>query len=395
MWLISIILLLFIEVLTFLILKEHLSGRSKNIYYLSLSINFFLSIWFWFMLIKVALFRGFFDEPAHITAIMNQMGLVCGIIFPRIVLIVLHYLGKLLKLRKGGYIPWLTRTGFIIATLISFAVASATFHGRYNLKKENVVLRINELSPGLDGFKIVQISDLHLSSFYKHDSFLKEIVDTINACRPDIIINTGDFITFGWREFNSFDTILSKEKSRYGNFAVLGNHDMGTYFPGATEADMQAIINKVDTMMTASGYRVLNNESVMLDIRGSKLEITGIRTSGRHFQITESDPLKALLPNDTADFKILLSHDPNQWDRDVVGRTDINLTFAGHTHGMQMGIVTNKFRWSPAQYFYSRWNGLYSKTGQYIYVNRGLGVLAVPFRIWMPPEITVLTLISG
>ena len=106
------------------------------------------------------------------------------------------------------------------------------------------------------------------------------------------------------------------------------------------------------------------------------------------------DLIKAMKGTDSADFRILISHDPNHWEESVLGKTNIELTFSGHTHGMQMGILTKGFKWSPSQYFYPRWNGLYSSANQFLYVNRGLGVLAIPFRIWMPPEISVIRLTS-
>jgi hypothetical protein len=118
----------------------------------------------------------------------------------------------------------------------------------------------------------------------------------------------------------------------------------------------------------------------------------GIITMGSHRHIEHGDLGKAISGLDSVDLKILLSHDPNQWTMDVEGKTDIDITLSGHTHGMQIGIMTKKFRWSPAKYFYPHWNGLFSEGKQFHYVNRGLGILGIPFRIWMPPEITIITL---
>jgi uncharacterized protein len=147
-------------------------------------------------------------------------------------------------------------------------------------------------------------------------------------------------------------------------------------------------------LIKSSGYQVLYNGNKTIEINGVKVEFIGVETSGRFPKIIHGDLKKAMEESDTAGFKILLAHDPNQWDSDVVGKTDIKLTFAGHTHGMQMGILTKKLRWSPIKYFYPHWQGLYSENDQFLYVNRGLGVLGIPFRIWMPPEITVMTLKS-
>ncbi len=181
---------------------------------------------------------------------------------------------------------------------------------------------------------------------------LEYAMEKLNSFRPDLIINTGDFVTFGWREFDRCDTILSKSRGIYGNFAVFGNHDMGVYYPGASDEDKEAIVMKMNELITASGYRVLNDEHVMVNIKGVKVAMIGVKTSGSHPHIIHGDLNKAIEGIDSADFKILLFHDPNQWDEDVVGKTDIDLSFAGHTHGGQFGILTKKFRWSPVKYFY-------------------------------------------
>jgi hypothetical protein len=145
-------------------------------------------------------------------------------------------------------------------------------------------------------------------------------------------------------------------------------------------------------LVISSGYRLLDNEHIFLNIRGTIVEFAGVETSGRFPGMIHTDVSKALSGIDSASLKILLIHDPNQWRKEVTGKTDVHLTLAGHTHGMQMGIITKWFRWSPAKYIYPEWNGLFRSGDQYLYVNRGFGVLAMPFRICMPPEITILTL---
>ena len=214
----------------------------------------------------------------------------------------------------------------------------------------------------------------------------------VNSLKPDFILNTGDFIDFGWREFEKDDTILSKARSRYGNYAILGNHDVGTYDPYFTEADRENNILIMNILITASGYKVLNDEFKIVSIGKARIALIGLLTGGRFPHMIYGNLDKAIAGIDCVDLKIILSHDPNQWAEEVTGKTDINITLSGHTHGMQMGILTKKFRWSPSKYFYPHWNGLYSDGNQYQYVNRGLGVLAIPFRIWMPPEITVITI---
>jgi predicted MPP superfamily phosphohydrolase len=233
---------------------------------------------------------------------------------------------------------------------------------------------------------------MHLTSFYHHKKQLQKVIDEVNLLNPDLLINTGDFVSYGWREYERDDTILSKAKSRYGSFAILGNHDVGTYDPYFTEADKDNNILIINNLIKASGYQVLNDEYKTINIGKARIALIGVVTGGRHPHMVHGNLEKAISGLDSVDLKILLSHDPNHWAEAVTGKTDIDITLSGHTHGMQMGIITKKFRWSPAKYFYPHWNGLYTSGRQYQYVNRGLGVLAIPFRIWMPPEITVITL---
>jgi len=214
----------------------------------------------------------------------------------------------------------------------------------------------------------------------------------INELEPDILVNTGDFVNVGWREAGRFDTILAKSSARYGKYAIMGNHDFGTYNPFFTEADMEINSRLIKRFIEASGYRVLNDEFTMLKIGEAGIALAGVNTKGSFPDIIHGDLEKALEGIYGADLKILLAHDPNQWDLEIAGKTDVDITLSGHTHGMQIGIMTEKIKWSPARYFYPRWGGLYREGDQYLVVTRGLGVMGMPFRIGMPPEITVITL---
>jgi predicted MPP superfamily phosphohydrolase len=214
----------------------------------------------------------------------------------------------------------------------------------------------------------------------------------INGLEPDLLVNTGDFINAGWREFDRFDTILSKALARYGQYAVMGNHDFGTYHPTYTEAERENNVRLMNRFISASGYKVLNDEFEMVKIGNASVAVLGVTTKGSHPDIEHGNLEKASERIYGEDLKILLAHDPNQWDREVTGKTGIDLTLSGHTHGLQAGIFTKRIKWSPAKYFYPRWAGMHEVDGQFIVVNRGLGVLGIPFRIWMPPEITVITL---
>lgn len=387
-----LITLIIIEIFTIIVLKEHFFNRSKAKYILAVIIHIILSIWVWIIFIETISYNSFYDNPKHVWLMMNMAAVIIAIVIPRFFLIALHYTGKLINIKNRTHIRGLTNAGFIIMTFIVAIISISTLYGRFNFKQEEVTIKIKGLNKDLDGLKIVQISDLHLNSFYHHKKLLQKVIEEVNQIKPDLLVNTGDFVSFGWREFERYDTILLKAKSKYGNYAILGNHDIGTYDPFFTEADKDNNILIINNMIRASGYKVLNDEFKTVSIGNARIVLIGVVTGGRHPHMTHGNLKKAITGIDSSDLKILLSHDPNHWDEEVKGKTNIDLTLSGHTHGMQMGIITKKIRWSPAKYFYPHWNGLYASGNQYQYVNRGLGVLAIPFRIWMPPEITIITL---
>lgn len=384
--------LILTEVLTVIVLNDVFRRQSKALFSISLIIHFIISIWLWKLLFKSISYNSFFDNPDHIWLLMNMAGTICAVVVPRVILSGLHFTGKLIRIKKGGYLRWLTNTGLVSGCLIFSIIVAGTFYGRFNFRTENTEIRIKDLNMDLDGLRIVQLSDMHLASFYKYPKILKKVIDDVNALRPDLILNTGDFVSYGWREFGSNDTIISKSVSRYGNYAVMGNHDFGNYHPFFTEADRHNNVLLLNKLVTSSGYVVLNDTNAVVKVKNARIGLIGIITMGRHPDIVHGDLKKASAGLDSVDLKILLSHDPNQWEEDVVSKTDIDITLSGHTHGMQMGIYTKNFKWSPAKYFYPHWGGLFREGNQYQYVNLGLGVLAIPFRIWMPPEITVITL---
>lgn len=389
-----LVILLITEILTLIVIRQQFYDKSWMRYYFLVTLNTILSIWLWILWFEAVSFNGIFDEPAHIWILLNLAGMICAVVFPRTLLAIFHFSGKLARKKVGGHHRKLTSTGIILSALI-FAVSTfASLISRFNFKTENYTVKVKDLNKDLNGIRIVQVSDLHLAGFYHHKDLFLNVVEEINNLKPDILINTGDFITFGWREFGRFDTILSLSQARYGKYAVMGNHDFGTYQPFFTEADRENNVLIMNKLIESSGYRLLNDEFTTLRIGEADVAIIGVVTKGSFPNITHGNLDKATTGTGDPDLKILLCHDPNHWDKAVVGKTDIGLTFSGHTHGMQIGIITRKFRWSPAKFFYKRWNGLYREGDQQLIVNRGLGVLGIPLRIWMPPEISVITLVT-
>ena len=381
------------EFLTFLVFRQHYKGKPRTKYYISTIINSILSIYLWILYIEVSSYDGIFDDPGHIWLLMSLNGVYCAVLFPRIILDILHFTGRLLRFRKGGgHIRSLTNTGIIIWIIFLSLIISGTLKGRFDIRTNEITLKFENLNKDLEGLTIVQVSDLHLSCFYRHKDVLRRAMEEIDSYKPDILINSGDFISYGWHEFDRYDTILAMAKGGLGSFAVLGNHDVGTYHPFYNDADRDTNLVWMTRLISASGYRLLKDEHVIISKGGAKIGIAGVVSQGRRNRLIQTGLGKAISGMDSVDFKILIDHDPNQWIKDVAGKSDINLTLSGHTHGMQLGILTKRFKWSPARLFYPRWYGLYSDGNQFLYVNVGLGVMAIPFRIGMPPEISIIRL---
>jgi predicted MPP superfamily phosphohydrolase len=386
--------LLAIDILMLYVLFQHLSEKPRRYFLISAAINILFSIYIWYLYIKVGTYSGIADNPEYVLTTMNFVGIIMAVWLPRVVIIFLHFTGKVAGFRKPRLRISFTRAGIITAIVFFIIISSAHFFGRFNYSVEKIDVKIANLPEDLNGLTIVQISDIHLGSYYKNYSKLGKVVEIVNSFKPDLILNTGDFVSFGWNEFAGADTIFSQMKSRFGNYAILGNHDIGTYIKTYSTADIDSNIVKMKELISESGYTVLDNENRTVNIGSVRLGIAGIETRGRYPDIIYGNLSNSTNGLDSTDFRILLSHDPNHWNKEVTGKTNIDLTLAGHTHGMQFGILTPWFKWSPAMYFYPQWNGLYKEGDQYLYVNRGLGMIGMPLRLFMSPEITVIRLVK-
>ncbi len=262
--------------------------------------------------------------------------------------------------------------------------------GKYNYTVRKETLAFDDLPEAFDGFKIVQISDVHSGSF---DNITKVEygIDLINEQKGDVIVFTGDLVNNTADEIEPYLDVFSKLQAPMGKFSILGNHDYGDYIEWGSE---DAKIQNLDALKEhhrAMGFNLLLNQSVELKKGEEEISLAGVENWGKPPFVQYGDLNKAL--KDTQDFRVLLSHDPSHYDEQVVEHPKkVHLTLSGHTHGMQFGIEIPGFKWSPVKYKYPKWAGLYEKAGQYLYVNRGFGFLAFPGRVGIWPEITVIEL---
>jgi len=297
---------------------------------------------------------------------------------------------------KASYFPSRRRALTTIATGIAaipfFGMLYGVTKGKYKYTVSSLSLNFKNLPQSFDGYKIVQISDIHAGSFDSKEKVMRGI-DMINALDADAVFFTGDLVNSSKDEIDPYIDVFAQIKAKDGVFAVLGNHDYyGLY--DVKESDKDAYWDNFFDKYKRMGFDLLNNESRSIERNGELLRIVGVENwgAGRWFP-KEGDLDKALDNVAKDDFCVLLSHDPTHWEEKVLPHSkSIDLTLSGHTHGFQFGINIPGFKWSPAQYRYKRWIGLHEEQDQKLYINKGFGFLAFPGRVGMWPEITEIVL---
>lgn len=286
--------------------------------------------------------------------------------------------------------------GFISGGLVMGTMFMGMFKWVYQFMVTENKIKINNIPSGIKGFKIVQISDMHLGSWTTQKP-LVQAVEMINAINADIVVFTGDLVNFSTKEAFRFEDTLKQLKAKKGVFTILGNHDYGEYVKWPDEESKQKNMDDLYSFYHRIGWKMLNNKTEVLNINGDNLALIGVENWGANPRFPKLGNIdKAIEGVENTDVNILLSHDPTHWENVILpGNYNIDLTLSGHTHGFQFGYESEKFKWSPAKWMYKHWAGLYtdSDSGKYLYVNRGIGSIGYPGRIGILPEITVLELV--
>lgn len=281
---------------------------------------------------------------------------------------------------------------FLIGTGIILAITYGVLIGRYDVNVEKQNLYFQDLPPQLEGFKIVQISDIHLGSYGKNPSVMKETIRMIEQLQPDILLFTGDIVNNFGEEIDGFEPYLKRLSGRYGKYAIQGNHDYGDYFNWPDSTSKRQNLNLIKAGLTSAGFTLLQNQCAKISIKDTSFSLIGIENWG-HPPFPQYANLEVAMKGiPEKSFKILMSHDPAYWGAKVVSQTDIPLTLSGHTHGGQFGIKIAGIEFSPIYLYEKNWGGLYQAGNQLLYVNRGLGTVGFTGRVEMRPEITLLTL---
>lgn len=252
---------------------------------------------------------------------------------------------------------------------------------------KQIDLSSENIPQAFEGYTIVQLSDIHIGTFSKAPETVKNMVAKVNALQPDAIFFTGDLVNVSPDELKPFIPELSAMSAPDGVYAILGNHDYCEYLPGIVipEEGLAELVQLEENL----GWTILRNEHRMISRGDDRIAVIGVENDGEPPFPARGDLVKASkgLPADC--YKILLSHNPTHWKREVLPESDIQLTLSGHTHAMQLKVGN----FSPAKWRYPEWGGLYEEGSRKLYVNTGLGG-TVKFRLGVPGEITVIRLHS-
>ena len=312
--------------------------------------------------------------------------LLC-IALPQLVFVLFSALGKLIGLAWHPALFVGNGIGFFVGLTISLAALFGMTFGWKLLAVKQVELTFDNLPAEFEGYRIAQLSDLHVGSYGTRTAFLEKVVQTVNAMRPDLIVFTGDLINTSSDEIAPFECVLSALRAKDGVLSVLGNHDYSLYGMKERPADPREGAVQVVEAERRMGWDLLLNEHRIITRNDAQIAIVGVENTGKPPFPEIGDLTGALAGLSDSTFKILLSHDPSHWRREVLPATDIPLMLAGHTHAAQVKIGS----WSPVQWMYKEWSGLYQEGSQQLYISEGVGG-TIPFRLGTKPEIIVFTL---
>lgn len=288
---------------------------------------------------------------------------------------------------------FLARSAVVMATLPIVTMSFGIVRGAYDYRVRRRKVFLPNLPKQFEGVKIGQLSDIHSGSFYDKVA-VQGGIEMMMAEKPDMIFFTGDLVNNQTKEVSEYFDLFSKLKADLGIYSTLGNHDYGDYKAWSSAAAKTQNLQDMIKVHERMGWDLLMNENRSIRVGTDQIAVMGVENWGAG-RFAKYGKLDRTALHAEGDVKLLLSHDPSHWDAQIrQQQSDIDITFSGHTHGMQLGVEIGDFRWSPSKYIYKQWADLYQENGQYLYVNRGFGFLGFPGRIGILPEITILELTS-
>ena len=357
-------------------------------------------------------FTQFDRSVGQTSQTMRTMGLLLLIYLPKIILTLVLFGEDIFRIGFGSVNhfakfndsvdffasrrKFVSQIGLGLAAIPFLSLLYGETIGKYNYKVIKQRIFFPDLPDAFDGFTITQISDVHSGSFDNPEK-INYAIDLVNEQNSDMILFTGDIVNTHAKEMHPWiDTFKKIKEHKYGKYSVLGNHDYGEYISWPSEAAKEENFQNIKNLYGQIDFKLMLNEHTLIEKGTDKIALVGVENWGHNFKkVGDINLASANLTKE--DFKILMSHDPSHWDYEVKNHDkNFQLTLSGHTHGMQFGIeIPGVIKWSPIQYIYKQWAGLYENMGRFVYVNRGFGFHAYSGRVGIMPEITVIELKKG
>ncbi|MCM1312214.1 MAG: metallophosphoesterase [Bacteroides sp.] len=324
------------------------------------------------------------DNQPYVGLFMTVMLLICA---PKFIFSLIDGIGNLFpspRIRRTFRI-----SGMAFAFFSLLILCSGCFWGRSRFVVHRQTFYFTDLPKEFDGYRIAHFSDMHIGTLRQgHEDDAKRIVDLINDQRCDMIVFTGDLVNHQARELDGFKHVLSQLAAPDGVYAIMGNHDYSMYIKYPKEEQRKADVADLQRRERSYGWNLLINSHDIIYRKKDSIAIIGVENDGRPPFPSLGDLSKATKGIKKGTFSVLLSHDPTHWRREVLPKTDIQLTLSGHTHAGQFKV----FGWSPVAFVYDEWSGAYNEGRQILNVSDGIGTVLFPFRFGAWPEVNVITL---
>lgn len=357
-------------------------------------VSTWLKIAYWIpslVLIAIPAYISFLSDGKFMSEHPRFIGWFMIVVFLFALSKLLFMICSLVGLPFNYLLQW-PRTPFTVAGLIGVALVAGVilygaFVGKTCFDVKEVTYQSTRVPIGFDGYRIVQLSDIHIGSWEGNAAALQRMVNKVNALKPDLIVFTGDLVNHRADELNGFQEILAQLHARDGVYSILGNHDYGPYFHWDNPREQVENLINLKKREADMGWMMLNNAHTILHQAGDSIALVGVENEGEPPFSQHGDLPKALQGTEGM-FQLLLSHNPTHWRREVLPTSQVDLMLAGHTHGMQLAFG----KYSPASFVYKEWGGMYTENRRSLYVNVGLGFVGLPFRFGAWPEITIITL---
>lgn len=352
-------------------------------------VHWMFSLVLYILFIVLAIMPKDVIDNDYLLLVMWMMFIYLSIYAPKFCALFISLWGYLFKVK-------VRRKLNIVAAVIGITGCAiiwySAIHTRLSAEVTAVEIEFDNLPAAFDGYMIAQFSDAHLGSYGEDTEFVEECVALINSLGADAIVFTGDIVNRQTSEIEPFIEVLSSLSAEDGIFSILGNHDYGDYMQWESERDKIEDRKYLVDTQSDMGWTMLNNDYRVIRRGNDSIMMIGVENWGEPPFKIYGDLMSAYPNLNDGNFKVLLSHNVVHWSHEVLPLTNVDLTLSGHTHAMQFCVTIFGHKYSPAFLRYKEWGGLYKSDSQYLYVNIGLGTVAIPMRVGAVPEITLITL---